>query len=82
MFEFEKIFNLSNKEDRLSHAAEALKSYPEQKEVSHSGEDMVLYQSRFCGYLFERLLTLYICHNKLNIYLCGDYIKLEDDMKI
>jgi hypothetical protein len=82
LFEFEKIFNLSNKEDRLRHAAEALKLYPEQKEVSHSGEDMVLYQSRFWGYLFERLLTLYIYHNKLNIYLCGNYIKLEDNMKI
>jgi len=82
LFEFEKIFNLSNKEDRLRHAAEALKLYPEQKEVSHSGEDIVLYQSRFCGYLFERLLTLYIYHNKLNIYLCGNYIKLEDNMKI
>lgn len=82
LFEFEKIFNLSNKEDRLRHAAEALNSYIEQKEVSHSGEDMVLYQSRFCGYLFERLLTLYVFHNKLNVYLCGDYIKLEDNMKI
>ena len=82
LFDFEKRFNLSNREDRLRHAKEALNRYFQFKEVSHPGEDHVLYQSRVCGYLFERLLTLYIFHNKLNVYICGDYIKMEENMKI
>lgn len=82
LFEFEKKYNLSNEKDRYAHAEEALKKHKENKEVSHSGENGVLYQSRFCGYLFERLLTLYIFHNKLKVYTCGDYIKMEDNMKI
>lgn len=80
LFEFEKKYNLQNEEDRYSHAKEALLNYPDEKEVSHSGEDNILYQSRFCGYLFERLVTLYIFHNRLRIYTCGDYIKMENNM--
>ena len=80
LFEFEKKYNLQNEEDRYNHAKEALMNYIEEKEVSHSGEDNIIYQSRFCGYLFERLVTLYIFHNRLRIYTCGDYIKMEDNM--
>lgn len=82
LFEFEKRHNLSDEKDRYAHAKEALLKHKENKEVSHIGEDEVLYQSRFCGYLFERLLTLYVFHNDLNIYTCGDYIKMQNNMKI
>ena len=82
LFEFEKRHNLSDEHDRLEHAKEALKKWPEHKETSHDGEPDVEYQSRFCGYLFERLFTLYLLHNNLKIYNCGNYIMMEKNMKI
>ena len=36
--------------------------------------DLNEYQSRVFGYLFERLINVYVVHNKLKIYECGEYI--------
>ena len=77
------IKNYDDYQVRIEHAKETMKKHPEHKlnySPSHPDLSGVEYQTRICGYLFERLFTLYVLHNKLNVYKCGEYIKLEDNM--
>lgn len=71
------------------HAKESLTKWSNEKERirlqninSHTDIDKIEYQKRICGYLFERLVTLYVFHNKLNVYECGEYIRMENNIKI
>jgi len=52
----------------------------------HTEISKIEYQERISAYLFERLFTLFIFHNMekygLKVYECGNYIKMEENMKL
>ena len=83
-----EIFENKNKyyDDKIltEHCKETLNKWIEEKRknYSHNDVDMINYQKRIFGYLFERLVILYIFHNGLKVYDCGEYIKMEENMKI
>lgn len=81
---FENKYKYYDYNIRLEHAKETVKLYSEFKTKSYQHTDVgqIQYQMRICGALFERLVTLYIFHNQLKVYNCGEYITMENNMKI
>lgn len=81
---FEEKFKYYDDNILTEHAKNVLLKWATEKnkKYNHSDIGQVEYQKRVCAYLFERLVTLYIFHNKLNVYSCGEYIKMENKMPI
>ena len=82
LFEFEKRNNFMDKNVLYQHALDITKmkdqSFYEIQLCApyHPELSPIAYQSRICGYLFERLFNLFLIHNKYVIYTCGEYLQL------
>ena len=72
LFEFDKITNYTDEKTSYEHAKHTAEM--------HKSSD-ITGQVRLQGHIFERLVTLYILHNKLNVYNCGNPILKEKNMK-
>ena len=72
LFEFDKITNYTDEKTSYEHAKHTAEM--------HKSSD-ITGQVRLQGHIFERLATLYILHNKLNVYNCGNPILKEKNMK-
>jgi hypothetical protein len=77
LFEFTKETNYDNESILISHAKDVCKIH--NKELT---EENIIQQMRIGGYLMERLVTLYIFHNKLKICKTGNYILKEKNMEM
>jgi len=85
---FEEKYHIDDENERTKYAEEKLDLYNRNLHIQveynkgHPTLSYLEYQKRICGYLFERLVTLYMYHNRLKIYRCGDYLKMENKMSI
>lgn len=81
LFEFEKVNKFYDKNKLFDHALKISKEkdatfYETQLSAPYHVElSPIAYESRICGYLFERLFVLYLLHNQLKYYACGDYLQ-------
>lgn len=77
LFEFMKRCNYDDDKILYEHA----KHICDTNTFPYMNKD-IKYQMHIGGALFERLLTLYVLHNRLDIYDCGEYILKEKNMEI
>lgn len=63
LFEFDRITNYTDEQTSREHATHTV-------EYLHTSSN-VRDQMRLQGHIFERLVTLYILHNRLRVYNCG-----------
>ena len=78
LFEFKKIRGFEKIEDVTNAVEESIELHSTPKTNGYGlPEGAVAYQSQICGFLSERLLTLYLLHNYQNKIGCLPYLKME-----
>lgn len=79
--EFERRHKFTCYEDVYEHEKKFCDNFNFHEQIisdfkkGHPGiDDMATLQSWVFGYLFERMLNVYVTKNSLNVYECGDYV--------